>query len=626
MSFDLDDRLKKIQEKIKSRRTFLELSKDYDKLEKKVGSNLDPKASNITSSLSNKKGFLKNNFKENNQYDNLINLIQFNKGSGNSTINYIKDKLSQIIFNIQPKLSEIIYEESIKALGCSQEQTYPDGNEIFIKIKSVDLFSLLKKDPLSPVGRMLYEPLPPVANSIPFSTNWELYNRIQNQNIPISYVGRSGQELFSISYVNEDDQGNQGDFFKIVLNQRQGKNLVSKFIVDYYESISLSDRTSTIANIVNLITGSVDIQSGVSSIDVNNKNKFNKIIQRILGLCFDSTEEIDVGGVSKIAETETIDDSFFILNDIDLRDLDFQISNLKRGVVSFEDCDNVDLPVNFTQINENIVKINNINNQTDFIEQVDEILNSISESNNWKFVIPNIDIKIKTEFIRNIPNAFAFSILTPKVLLPIFIMTRALHQNVIDDDDILNVIKNNKRLIIGIVSRVSAIFIEELFNIIKQDILSLIQSISGSISKELSAKKYSVILRLVDIIVSITSLITDYRKCRNVLDDIINILDIISGLSNSRIPTFVLPAAQLLPGFSDTRAMINVIEEFQKLGIPTGDLPDGSPNINLIAKLAEIKGISRERNENEKVQVFLPPLTITPLGVTLPISTFGKSI
>jgi hypothetical protein len=64
----------------------------------------------------------------------------------------------------------------------------------------------------------------------------------------------------------------------------------------------------------------------------------------------------------------------------------------------------------------------------------------------------------------------------------------------------------------------------------------------------------------------------------------------------------------------------------QKLGIPTGDLPDGTPNLELLSRFAQIKGMSFEETENGKVQVALGPLTITPAGLTVPTSVFGKKI
>jgi hypothetical protein len=69
-----------------------------------------------------------------------------------------------------------------------------------------------------------------------------------------------------------------------------------------------------------------------------------------------------------------------------------------------------------------------------------------------------------------------------------------------------------------------------------------------------------------------------------------------------------LSLAALLPGTSPERASINAIELLQGLGVPTGTLPDGSPNLMGLYNLATNKANDREESENGKV------LVMTALG------------
>jgi hypothetical protein len=59
-----------------------------------------------------------------------------------------------------------------------------------------------------------------------------------------------------------------------------------------------------------------------------------------------------------------------------------------------------------------------------------------------------------------------------------------------------------------------------------------------------------------------------------------------------------------LPGTSPERSTINTIEELQKLGIPTGTLPDGSPNLMLLYNLSSNKGADKEQAENGTADSF----------------------
>jgi hypothetical protein len=79
-----------------------------------------------------------------------------------------------------------------------------------------------------------------------------------------------------------------------------------------------------------------------------------------------------------------------------------------------------------------------------------------------------------------------------------------------------------------------------------------------------------------------------------------------------------------LDGYSESRAFIGVIEELQSLGIPTGAMPSGAPNLEMLGKLGQMKAMANEDAENNKVQIAVGPLTMTPAGLTVPASAFGK--
>ena len=82
--------------------------------------------------------------------------------------------------------------------------------------------------------------------------------------------------------------------------------------------------------------------------------KIEKLLQRILGLCFDSTKEIDVSGIAKLSVLDNIDESFFELTSNDLRTIENNLDNIQRGVTEFTDCDNVKLPLDKDAIINNL--------------------------------------------------------------------------------------------------------------------------------------------------------------------------------------------------------------------------------------------------------------------------------
>jgi hypothetical protein len=57
-----------------------------------------------------------------------------------------------------------------------------------------------------------------------------------------------------------------------------------------------------------------------------------------------------------------------------------------------------------------------------------------------------------------------------------------------------------------------------------------------------------------------------------------------------------------LPGISPEKMTINGIEILQALGLPTGTLPDGSPNLTLQFLLGSNKGITKNIAEDGKIE------------------------
>ena len=128
------------------------------------------------------------------------------------------------------------------------------------------------------------------------------------------------------------------------------------------------------------------------------------------------------------------------------------------------------------------------------------------------------------------------------------------------------------------------------------------------------------ILRLVQFAIIVGQIIRDYRRCKSLLDDILNLIQLVNTVpsANNTIPKPLLLLSKFLPGTSPERATINTIQELQALGIPTGVLPDGSPNLMLLYNLALNKGLDKETAENGKIEA----IGIGPVG---PIEIFGKS-
>ena len=634
MSLDLNLDYEAAKRKIEASKSYNDLRDQYNRATKKAGDSFEEAKDEVTESIDKlKQDTKKFQRKIKNQLEQLLDINNVTGGKGSNTANYIKRLFLKTLKNIEPKISEIVQDCSLKAIGCDQEQTY-DPQTLYIKVSSIDLINLLKKDPTSDNGRVLYEKYPINVQVYPFAMNKELYERIQSGN-PYSidngqlYLGASTQPLFDIQYVEFDNFGQTGPWFKITLQSRLNNiNKVGTFFVDYYKSIKVVDFTNIMAYIMESLSGAISISANVGIAQADDTNKFLLLIQRILGLCFDGKSEIDVSGIAKLAELDGVDNSFFEFTDIDLRNIDQRITNIKNGVVEFEECGNVKLPVDYQAILDSLNDLNFVEDK-DLVDAADALTQTLTSNPAWEgFAIEgNINAAVDLNFIKLIVQGLISALLSPKVLLPIMVLLKALGNDISDViDTLVKFMKEFKELVICVVSRVGAIFVEELFNLIKKDIKNLLQQIILDVAKEKSDKRVIIILKLIQLLIVIAEFISDWRRCKSVIDEILWLLRILTSGWGGEIPLPLLFASQLMDGYSETRAFIGAVEEMQKMGIPTGAMPDGSPNLNMLQMFGQMKSMASEEAENGKLQVAIPPLVMTPAGLTVPASGFGKTI
>lgn len=688
-SVDLNQSFGSAKNKLNAIKTFNEVSKSSKQLSRKSADSFTESSQEISTQLSQISNQQKRFQREvPTSTDQLLDMIKIGKGEGQETFKYLRKKILEVATKIEPKLQDILLKDVFKAIGCSQEQTYlgvpketleisplptlPQGEGIYIPVQSLDFFSNLKNSIDSNAGKIFYEKDDPSADTkfVPFGGNIKfpmnklLFQLMDSTNEGRSfamingknYQGESLQNLFDFQYTKTNEFGITGDFYRVALIDREDSegnplNTIGTFIKDYYSTIKIIDSVDVGAQITNLLSNAIDINTNLGFGQLENKSRFQLLIERILGLCFDSRREIDVSGISKVAELDGVDDNFFELNEIDLRNIDNQIYNIQKGVMEFVDCDNVKLPVNSNNIVNQLINFRQLSGDltdSQIVSEIENIVDSIYQNPEWDNLIPsnfNVNVAINKDLIKKIPLAIAVGVLTPKVLLPIFIglavvkskssvtynnIVNPINDTIKSSNDLLgqsnniisdgpDFIKKFKSFVIELVSKISAIFIETLFEILKKDIVALVSLILTDISNSKIGKKYAMILKLLNLLLIVGKLIADYRKCKSLVDEILLLLNLINGPGipgQREIPLPLLGLSGLLPGSSPERSTINVIELLQGFGVPTGTLPDGSPNLMLLYNLATTKGIDKEMAENGKVEIVLNP--------NLPIAGIGK--
>jgi hypothetical protein len=563
---------------------------------------------------------------------NKANFSQLKTDTAKNATESLRNTFIQTANRTKDRIQEVLTQEAVSALGCSQEQNY-DNKTIYIKVLSVDVFGkTLQNNPDTSPGKYLYENKPFSPRQQPFSFNRELYNRLQNpgksykDEYGINFLGKTAQELFNITYVKDPIPMGKpqlyGDYYKVDLSPRVSGEKVVDFLNDYYNSIDILNFNELYSNVLNLLTGAVSMKLSTGEDDLRKQTQFEKILQRILGLCFDNRQEIDVSGSGKLDPLDQIDDSFFILSSKEQVEVENKVKNILEKVIQYKDCGTVSLPVN---VDANLSLLDKLLDpdidatNADRIAQ--DLLNEIAKNPEWKLYIPNsvdLNITINTEFLNLIPIAITNSLLSPKHLFPLMVMGKALQNEYIDNiEDLQDFIREFKKFIVNLTSKISAIFVEELVKQIRKNIKDLMQSIVQQTTNELLNKRAKIILASINLALTLAAAIEDYRRCKSIIDELQKMLQLTSSirsLTGGGVPPLINYLANLKPGMSATSLLTRFIEKMEDLGVPTGDLPDGSPNLGVVIQQGFNQSLMDEIAENAKTEVTITGIEVGDLS------------
>ena len=360
-----------------------------------------------------------------------------------------------------------------------------------------------------------------------------------------------------------------------------------------------------------------------------------------MGICSDPTKKIDVSGNAKLNDQDLIDDSFFEVSNQELRRIENEINNIVSGVVEFESCEGVKLPINNPAMFSALDQVITENNPSSQIDLIENALDELSKDPNWNNLVPGVgvDLNIKADIdlkvINNMAKIVYRSVLSPKVMLGFLIMVKALNNNLAQNldnlfDDLNGFMKAFRNFNVNFMRRIFSIYVEELFKIIKRDIKRLVDTIIREIVKESKNKQLLMYSSILYALLILGQSLIDFRNCKSVIDEILKLLNLGLNQIDISLPTFALASSRLLSGVSNTRAFTNVIENLQKAGLPTGDLPDGTPNQMNRSFKNIIDGLNKEQFENGKTEIYIPPLKVIVPGLagpgtTTPTKGYGKS-
>ncbi len=571
--------------------------------------------------------------------------------------------VKQSVAKVLPRTKEIVFEEIIKAFNCDLSMNIPvvgDGliGDIVIEVPQIDLFKQLLYEPDVGVGKFTYEPQPfndgayqiAPPTQYPFPMNrflWEIINN-STGNFPTYDVnpvtnqypvyGKSGLVLFFIGFdatpgfekfiispaykdpavnstlFNDANPSSVGAFQKFT---------IIEWLKDYFDNMEIVHLNNLLGSMLEILAGGVTFGGGKHNFaDILGINKLIGFLNNLMAQCDGGTlDEISTDSISHLSELFD-DDSYFEFSIPQNEELYKETERKLKGVIKLESCDNVEIPLDMEffengcdEIIASLVEGGTGYKQFDLLLQ-NGVQASVVKNTPWlKEQDWSWNVAFLEELIKNFPQIFMISIMSSKTILPIVTIAKMLNQNALLASNPAEFAKIFKRVVIRIFREIMNEVIKIIFKLVLQYIQRLIIAFIKSKLKERGAKYFRVIMSLINNLLPLLNELLNAKNCKEIFATLLKILDATGLDIPFSPPQFLLFGAEAKPGRSSLKTFQNLIEKLDALGLPTGDAPDGTPNLMLLSQFEVIDAININMDEDGKVNIMTyPNVAVGPIG------------
>ena len=541
----------------------------------------------------------------------LMDILTQTTGGGPDEVKSLIKKIIKKISTDSPKITKIIIEELFRAINCETDFSL-DGISLEFSPEEIDFFDLLKVDPSTTQGRVLYEKQPTSVTTFPYPTNKFIYESTVNTS-QYTYSSVNGLDLFDIQF----DQFTQK--FSLTF-----KNVtVTDFVAYYYSSFELFNTKELMSDLLDMLFGV--ISADVSTKRVESFAELNRLMQGIASLCGNFYEQDALLKESLIDGLSTEDENHsFDFDDEDTRYIQEEFNLRVNRLYKLVDCGNFESEMNPDMLMDTLLDLDSDDLSDN--EVMESFLNSLGANmeQDSGFDIPTINLNFNKDIFKQIPKVIVSKVLSPKSVLPFILITKAIDEAKEQSKNVVEFARNNNRFVTRVSTRIFDMYKEEIRKEIEVRLTNLIKDIVSHIAKQQLRARYAMILALIGAIEKLSK--QDLSTCAGILRGLLSLLNLKTGIPLG-IPFPLAYGAYAREGANATRAFNNTIDGLQKMGYNVGAMPDGSPNKHVLGMDAQLKGLMKEMTENGAIQFVSEPATgVSAMGpVSVPFTT-GKGI
>lgn len=462
------------------------------------------------------------------------------------------------------------------------------GVNVKIKPEEIDLMNILTIDPSTSTGQIVYEPS---SSNGKEKVNRELYSIFSGGTY--QFDSNSNNTLFSTQWDQTNQEFNVTNFNGVD---------IETFFNDYYSTIELPD-IQHITKTAMLMT----IQGDGSDNPLFNKgmNNVNRLLKKLMAVCGspNRTDQLkNQNAVDMFNETDEDVEFYFDFDDVEGIDLDDEDTKFRK-VLKFTDCDNFETPVNPSTIEDFVF----FSNKKPINELVDSTLSRTATQAyfdaNGNIPLINFNANLMNLFILNLPKALISSLLTPKIFLPIIIVYKVVKSLTSQVINVKILMRMLSKLFNEIIKQLLWKFIQEFWKLVKIDLMAYLLKIVKKILKNKTKRYLTIIKALIAFLLK--ALETKLDNCYAIFSAVISaITAALSAPISLKVPNVLLLMSDSLPGYSQDRAFMNIMERISASGVDTGPILGETNNIGTIVK-SVIDGHTEEMDENSFIKITL---------------------
>jgi hypothetical protein len=397
------------------------------------------------------------------------------------------DILTHSIEEIEIEIKKALKLELKSIVSCGIDPSLPSfiksnsTTGIVIEVKKIDFLDLMKVDPTSVSGKLLYDDASAGLTSSDFNTF--LYAVIQDDGATHTW-----QNIFDFTFVSLDPNGvNPNNSIVIKANPTYDSKTLNDLNNNFVDSLKLFNTKGLVNKIINTIFGSISFSLGKTSKQLESEAKIDAVVDKIVNA----------------DESQTISDTYFTFDNEENSKIQREADERKRGIIKIKASTTFDASVP----ESSLTSFNNEMGTAVTTQQKKEVLASnldkMADNTTDKSPNPQDKISIKLNFIQNIINTLIKSIvgvvLSPKVVLIFLVNFKIVYGPTVTYGDGVDFMKKNKALFKRIIKKITTMIIKYLLVIALKKIAELVGKVQVKKQIEKGKDKLAQMLTLIGV-------------------------------------------------------------------------------------------------------------------------------